>query len=469
MRPAIQQPVIRLYQTVFLLLAIVFVSGRQHCTEDAECHNKGKCNLTIGDCYACAPGWTGYMCEVEITACTSQPCVNGACTPDASKQNGYQCLCDTRFMGENCEEDKNECKYGVCPTESLCVNLVAKKPEDLGYSCICSEGLTGTKCETEVNLCKLYQDKNDNYCKNGGICEASKNCMCPDGFGGSRCDQRVPFYSEYDELGCKENAETCAKLFDNGQCDPICNSELCLFDGFDCAKTNVADVCSRIKLTVMWFRSVKGKYKNFQKYLYLDSKNSVIVINFNQVLLPIIHCDFGNYCIFVDPSHLTSNGTMMFFDVDTAGCRQRKRRDSTLRCFTDLRVAAKFLTVELARENVNVAGILPIRDITWQKKELASWRHLAHSRLLLALFSTAIVVLFFVGCLTVLSIIIRTRKRKQKSEFDYHPPTPPYHGLDSPCSTPPREDHNENVVNSKKIRLCEDVYSASVKGLCYFS
>lgn len=63
---------------------------------------------------------------------------------------------------------------------------------------------------------------------------------------------------------------------------------------------------------------------------------------------------------------------MVFFDVDTSGCRLRRRRNQAQpRCFTDLRAAATYLTLELARTRpLNSTEILPIRDITWRKKHL---------------------------------------------------------------------------------------------------
>ncbi|KHJ78486.1 hypothetical protein OESDEN_21893 [Oesophagostomum dentatum] len=59
---------------------------------------------------------------------------------------------------------------------------------------------------------------------------------------------------------------------------------------------------------------------------------------------------------------------MVFFEVDITGCRLLRRRNQAKpQCFTDLRPAATYLTLELARAHSFASEMLPIRDITWRK------------------------------------------------------------------------------------------------------
>ncbi|KAJ1367246.1 hypothetical protein KIN20_028116 [Parelaphostrongylus tenuis] len=141
---------------------------------------------------------------------------------------------DHRFEGRYCELDRDECSQRPCPSDATCVNHVPRDRMDKGFSCLCPTGYTGEFCEIEVDLCDVYKKQGENYCENEGICEARYVCICQDGFGGSRCSHRVPYFSEYEKFGCLERPEVCAKVFDNGHCDEVCNRESCLFDGFDC-------------------------------------------------------------------------------------------------------------------------------------------------------------------------------------------------------------------------------------------
>ena len=49
--------------------------------------------------------WYWYYIS-DILECSSGPCKNGATCED--KVNGYQCVCDTGYSGEQCEKGKVE-------------------------------------------------------------------------------------------------------------------------------------------------------------------------------------------------------------------------------------------------------------------------------------------------------------------------------------------------------------------------
>jgi len=47
---------------------------------------------------ACAPGYSGDSCQLEINECVSSPCVNGATCNDLI--NHYTCSCPLGYTGE---------------------------------------------------------------------------------------------------------------------------------------------------------------------------------------------------------------------------------------------------------------------------------------------------------------------------------------------------------------------------------
>ncbi|KAL6735640.1 hypothetical protein Aduo_006058 [Ancylostoma duodenale] len=413
------------------------------------------------------------MCELELIRCPTQPCVNGECQTGA---NGWKyCQCDPRFEGKFCELDKDECALKICPVDAECLNHTPKHKKDKGYACVCPVGYTGDFCEIEVDLCEISRKKGENYCYNGGVCEARHVCMCQDGFGGSRCAHRVPLWAEYEEFGCPERPEVCAKLFDDNHCDEICNRESCLFDGFDCAKRdaiacrNPSDCaykygdgkcdeecagaecgfdggdCERASDTsagtdgnmigvavgvppdvaVKNLRHLQAELAQrlFTHVSLAEDKEGIMVFEWN------VDGGQGNRISIIDEYVVASNvsntvdGTMVFFDVDTSGCRLRRRRNhAQSRCFTDLRAAATYLTLELARtRSLNSTEMLPIRDITWRKKLV----QLEMAPSLMSPLALAIVcMLLFVGictlCTGVIVAIVRVRRKRQKMVFAPH-------------------------------------------------
>ncbi|KAK6056091.1 EGF-like domain protein, partial [Cooperia oncophora] len=363
------------------------------------------------------------MCEIESVPCPDRPCEHGICFSD--QEGRHSCKCDHRFEGQYCELDKDECALKVCPADATCVNLTPQHNDDKGYSCICPEGYTGEFCELEVDLCELHIKQGGNYCYNGGVCEARYVCMCQDGFGGPRCAHRVPRLEEYEEFGCPERAEVCAKLFDDGKCDEICNRESCLFDGFDCNKREGA-VCRHPSECAYKYGDGRcdeecaglecgydgGDCEGKNATSYSSDANmigvavgvppDIAVKNLRQLQAELAqrlytHVSLaedrdgimvfewatdsgqGNRITVVDEQVVASevdtnvNGTMVFFDVDTSACRIRRRKGyAQPRCFTDLRAAATYLTLELARSGPLGGETLPIRDISWKKRQVST-------------------------------------------------------------------------------------------------
>lgn len=458
--------------------------ARSRCPADFQCQNGGSCGPD-GNC-VCTSGWAGKTCEMEAIPCPDQPCVYGVCVAEGDGQQA--CRCDHRFEGRLCERDKDECALKVCPPDAICMNLVPKRDTDKGYSCVCPEGYTGEFCDLEVDLCKLYMQKGENYCHNGGVCGARHVCMCQNGFGGPRCGHRVPLLEEYEEFGCPERPEVCAKLFDDGHCDEICNREQCLFDGFDCAKRD-GTVCRSPAECAYKYGDGKcdkecegpecgydgGDCENATSYsseanmigVVVGVPPDVAVGNLRQLEAQLAQNLYthvalardtegimvfewstddgqGSRITVVDEQILQStistdvNGTMVFFDVDTSGCRVRRRKGLSQRCFTDLRAAATYLTLELARKRPLDGETLPIRDISWRKKQLESIQTLSPP-VVLVLVCAVVLTLLVAFCGGVIVAIVKARRRRQTTVFApcwkvpnsgncYHPPTPPYSG-----------------------------------------
>ena len=96
-----------------------------------------------------------FSCSSLIDWCSTNPCVNGACTQGTS--NIYTCVCNPGWQGVNCSQDVNECLTTPCGVGS-CVNTPGS------YQCTCPTGYSGTNCQLKDNTCSSFP------CLNGGLC-----------------------------------------------------------------------------------------------------------------------------------------------------------------------------------------------------------------------------------------------------------------------------------------------------------
>ncbi|XP_053703162.1 protocadherin Fat 3 isoform X3 [Synchiropus splendidus] len=104
------------------------------------CLNGGICSSLppAGFACSCSPGFTGWRCELEVTACMPNPCLNeGECQPSGS---AFVCACPAGLGGRVCGEDVNECLRGPCRNDGRCVNTFGS------FFCNCSEGYQGPTC-----------------------------------------------------------------------------------------------------------------------------------------------------------------------------------------------------------------------------------------------------------------------------------------------------------------------------------
>ncbi|CAD5114095.1 DgyrCDS3243 [Dimorphilus gyrociliatus] len=106
------------------------------CVTNNPCENEGYCNdtyiykttengyeNTFGDPNCTCPlDYEGIHCKTRINnPCEELPCENGGtCIRRKEDKNKYECLCDSKHEGENCELKKARYELTSCDFEKLC-------------------------------------------------------------------------------------------------------------------------------------------------------------------------------------------------------------------------------------------------------------------------------------------------------------------------------------------------------------
>ncbi|XP_062952594.1 neurogenic locus notch homolog protein 4 isoform X3 [Cynocephalus volans] len=241
---------------------------------DRPCHPTGTaaCHSLANAFYCqCLPGHTGQLCEEEIDPCQSQPCSHGgSCEATAGPPSGFTCHCPKGFEGPTCSHRAPSCGLhhchhgGLClpspkpgfPPRCACLNgygdpdcLTPPAPQGCGppspclHNGSCSEtpglGSSGFRCSCPPNSpgprCQRPEAKGCEGRDGDGACDAG--CSGPGGnWDGGDCSLGVPDPWK----GCPSHSR-CWLLFRDGQCHPQCDSEECLFDGYDC---EIPQVCT---------------------------------------------------------------------------------------------------------------------------------------------------------------------------------------------------------------------------------
>jgi hypothetical protein len=145
--------------------------------EAAPCQNGGACTSDGAEyTCACAPGWTGENCELDVDECASGPCVNGDCT---NGQNQYSCTCSPGWTSTNCDVNIDDCSPNPCQNGGTCADGVNS------HTCDCPAGFSGANCETCVPTTCAAQGASCGTIPDG--CGGTLTCGAPCGGGGGDC------------------------------------------------------------------------------------------------------------------------------------------------------------------------------------------------------------------------------------------------------------------------------------------
>ena len=174
------------------------VAFSAHVSHEVPCVNGGSCTDLV-NAYACqcAPGFSGFNCEINEDECAPNPCQNGGECTDGD--NSYSCDCPEGFGGLDCETDYDECLSNTCLNGGTCLDNPG------GFECLCQEGFEGPLCQYNINEC------DPDPCQNGGLCSdgvASFTCDCQSeltGFEGPTCEINI---DDCDPNPC-ENGASC--------------------------------------------------------------------------------------------------------------------------------------------------------------------------------------------------------------------------------------------------------------------
>ncbi|XP_018413790.1 PREDICTED: protein crumbs homolog 2-like [Nanorana parkeri] len=185
----------------------------------AQCLHGGKCqdDFNSFSC-ACAEGWEGPRCEVNIDDCKSQPCAHGLCI---DLEANYRCDCFPGYTGRNCDTNVDDCQHHRCLNRGTCLDGLNN------YTCQCPTTYAGDYCQWPYppERCGINVT-----CLNGGKCKGGiwgANCTCIPGFKGKRCEINIDDCAPNPCL----NGGSCQDSVNNFKC--ICNAS---FSGVRCEK-----------------------------------------------------------------------------------------------------------------------------------------------------------------------------------------------------------------------------------------
>ncbi|MEO1482538.1 MAG: FG-GAP-like repeat-containing protein [Myxococcota bacterium] len=199
------------------------------------CQNAGFCQTITGVSGAvcsCADldedgtaDFDGSFCENPIARCPAttddNPCQNGGTC--VNRLRGIECVCPTGFVGDNCEENFDDCAEPRCVNGGTCTDLVG------GFECTCPDGFTGNRCQVVEGTTCAESDP----CENGGTCVdppmvgGDVNCDCSGvDFSGDFCSLPI---DDCAGVTC-QNGSVCV----DGVRDYVCDNCPFGFTGKDC-------------------------------------------------------------------------------------------------------------------------------------------------------------------------------------------------------------------------------------------
>ncbi|KAI8499827.1 hypothetical protein Bbelb_221440, partial [Branchiostoma belcheri] len=173
--------------------------------------------------YECCVGWNHIddTCQGKLSFFLFQhvitrradcynPCVNGLCV------DTNICECDEGWEGAQCDEDVDECWYGIAECEHICTNT------DGSFNCSCDPGfhlINETSCAEEADVDECSTD-------NGG-CE--QNCI--NTYLSHHCTCDPGYTLGADGRSCNDINE-CLPNRGRGDCDHFCTNTP---GGFECS------------------------------------------------------------------------------------------------------------------------------------------------------------------------------------------------------------------------------------------
>ncbi|GBP07549.1 Cubilin [Eumeta japonica] len=147
-----------LYSKILRLQNRMNKLSRDECSS-RPCRNGGTCLLLPGSHHClCPTKWEGEECDVDVNECrnfagTDLGCQNGATC--INKRGSYECMCKPGWYGLHCTRKAKDCSGGnfeMCG-HGICLQVTSGE----GVHCICNQGWTsnGTSpaCSTDIDEC----------------------------------------------------------------------------------------------------------------------------------------------------------------------------------------------------------------------------------------------------------------------------------------------------------------------------
>uniref|UniRef100_A0A8K9WM15 Notch receptor 2 n=1 Tax=Oncorhynchus mykiss TaxID=8022 RepID=A0A8K9WM15_ONCMY len=203
--------------------------GLQHIVHMIEMHTLGY-SLSVMNPYSlpwsvcryhceCESGWVGQHCDQEKDECQSSPCQHsGSCV---DRLNGYSCQCRPGFTGLN-QVNIEECASSPCENHGTCVDGVNS------YTCLCAAPYSGPRCTEDVDECRKNPCQNSARCINS---QGSYVCKCQPGYSGLNCQTNIDDCSPTSIVGLLNFLSLSCSLP-----DPCLNGGSCVdgVGGFSC-------------------------------------------------------------------------------------------------------------------------------------------------------------------------------------------------------------------------------------------
>ena len=191
--------------------------------------NQGACLGHVGRMCKVLPqhlfspqGFEGPTCSHRAPSCGPHHCHHGGlCLPSPKSGTPPRCVCLNGYRGPDCLTPPAQ----GCGPPSPCLHngscSETSKRWGPSFRCSCPPSSPGPRC----------QSPGAKGCEGrGGDGACDTGCSGPGGnWDGGDCSLGVLDPWE----GCPSRSH-CWLLFRDGQCHPQCDSEECLFDGYDC-------------------------------------------------------------------------------------------------------------------------------------------------------------------------------------------------------------------------------------------